>query len=78
MGVASVSQGLVLDSAADLVERGVGQVHHMEGVSDLCSVGHSSRLHRCRALRSQMSPLAAPRSAADSVTVLRAAPRCTP
>ena len=40
MGVAAVSQGLVLDSAADLVERGVGQAHHMEGVSDLLRVRH--------------------------------------
>ena len=35
MFVAAVSQGLVLDPAADLVEGVVGQPHHMERVSDL-------------------------------------------
>ena len=39
MHVAAVPKGLVLDSAADLVEGGVGQPHDVERVRDLSGVG---------------------------------------
>ena len=45
--MAAVPDGLVPDTAADLVERGVGEPHDVEGVRDLAGVGW---LLRCRRL----------------------------